>query len=322
MENKTYYLGIDSGGTKTAFAICDEDGRIISRTTVPSVSIAQCGKEKARDILSEGIGHLVAQAQITVKQIQSVCFGASCYGEDYANDRELCKISKEILGSVPIIFVNDAEVAWAGSLGMEPGITVVAGTGSIAFGKDETGKTARCGGFSEHFDDAGSGYWLGLKTLSLFCQQADGRCPKSPLYDLVREHLSLNNNYGINGVFKKEFSFSRERVASLQMLLYKAARAGDMAAIEIYRQAAHELLKLVNGVQKQLCYERETLVSFSGGIFQVGCLIVDPFMELAELSGYKVQEPVATPLNGALMIAAETSPIGKKIIDTLKKQNS
>jgi len=82
--------------------------------------------------------------------------GIPCYGESEDGDIELEKEIQTAFPGIPVYITNDVEVGWAGSLGLTPGVNVVAGTGSIAFGKDESGKTARCGGWSEFFSDEGS----------------------------------------------------------------------------------------------------------------------------------------------------------------------
>ena len=68
--------------------------------------------------------------------------------------------------------VNDSVVGWAGSLGLSSGINLVAGTGSIAYGRNDAGEEARAGGWDERFSDEGSCYWLGMKSLELFQKKA------------------------------------------------------------------------------------------------------------------------------------------------------
>ena len=75
--------------------------------------------------------------------------------------------------------MNDSVVGWAGSLGLSSGINLVAGTGSIAYGRNDAGEEARAGGWDERFSDEGSCYWLGMKSLELFSKESDGRAEKA-----------------------------------------------------------------------------------------------------------------------------------------------
>ena len=99
-------------------------------------------------------------------------------------------------------------MGWAGSLLCNPGINIVAGTGSIAFGKNAKGETARCGGWSEWFSDEGSGYWLGMKCVQMFSRQSDGRDERGPLYNIFKNQLKLTADEDIIDLFEKEYLHS------------------------------------------------------------------------------------------------------------------
>ena len=86
---------------------------------------------------------------------------------------------------------NDMVCAWAGSLGGEDGINIVAGTGSIGYG-ERRGKTARAGGWGEVFGDEGSAYWIAVQGLNVFTRMSDGRLPKGPLYAAFTASLGLS----------------------------------------------------------------------------------------------------------------------------------
>lgn len=176
-----YYIGIDGGGSKTIFAISGEDGKILGTVMAGSAFYKQIGEEGVIELLKNGVKEVCAFAEGENTKIASVCFGMPAWGESPANDKV---IEQKILSTFPewnIQIVNDCEMGWAGSLLAKPGINIVAGTGSIAFGKNEDGKTARSGGWSEWFGDEGSGYWLGMKCVQLFTRQA-----ARELYDIVR----------------------------------------------------------------------------------------------------------------------------------------
>ncbi|MCL2486866.1 MAG: ATPase, partial [Oscillospiraceae bacterium] len=242
---------------------------------------------------------------IALGNIAGICFGLPCFGESAEGDRLLsAELSKRFWGT-PISIVNDSEVGWAGSLGMNPGVNIVAGTGSIAFGRDASGRTARCGGWSEFFSDEGSCYWLGRKTMGLFSKQADGRLPKNALYDIIREAFSLEEDFAFIDVMEDVTIKHRDKVASMQMLLMRAALSGDGSARDLYVQAAGELAATVAGVAGRLELPPPFPVSYSGGLFKAGDLIMEPFAaKITALGGY-LQAPLFSPEYGALLLARE-----------------
>ena len=215
-----YYIGIDGGGSKTVFAISDESGKILGTALAGSAFYKQIGEEGVIDLLRNGVAEVCRFAEGDATDIASVCFGMPAWGESPVNDKI---IEEKILSTFPewnIHIVNDCEVGWAGSLELYPGINIVAGTGSIAFGKNEEGVTARCGGWSEWFGDEGSGYWLGVKCVQLFSRQSDGRDERGPLYEIVRKELNLSVDEEIIDLFEQEYLHKRDKIASFMMFFF------------------------------------------------------------------------------------------------------
>ncbi|MBO5160212.1 MAG: hypothetical protein J6B94_11585 [Lachnospiraceae bacterium] len=298
-----YYIGIDGGGSKTMFAISDESGKILGTALAGSAFYKQIGEEGVIDLLRNGVAEVCRFAEGDATDIASVCFGMPAWGESPVNDKI---IEEKILSTFPewnIHIVNDCEVGWAGSLELYPGINIVAGTGSIAFGKNEEGVTARCGGWSEWFGDEGSGYWLGVKCVQLFSRQSDGRDERGPLYEIVRKELNLSVDEEIIDLFEQEYLHKRDKIASLQKLLLQAAKEGDVYAVDTYAQAAKELYDIVCGVKKKIFADKNCLVSCSGGIFKTGDVIRKPFRKLLEADGMELTESKAEPYVGAVLLA-------------------
>ena len=285
------------------FAISDESGKILGTALAGSAFFKQIGEEGVIDLLRNGVAEVCRFAEGDATDIASVCFGMPAWGESPVNDKI---IEEKILSTFPewnIHIVNDCEVGWAGSLELYPGINIVAGTGSIAFGKNEEGVTARCGGWSEWFGDEGSGYWLGVKCVQLFSRQSDGRDERGPLYEIVRKELNLSVDEEIIDLFEQEYLHKRDKIASLQKLLLQAAKEGDVYAVDTYAQAAKELYDIVCGVKKKIFADKNCLVSCSGGIFKTGDVIRKPFRKLLEADGMELTESKAEPYVGAVLLA-------------------
>lgn len=298
-----YYIGIDGGGSKTIFAIANEDGNILGTVKAGSAFYKQIGEDGVLELLRKGIEEVCDFAEGDSTEIASICFGMPAWGESPLNDKIM---EEKILSAFPkwnIHIVNDCEVGWAGSLLIQPGINIVAGTGSIAFGKNEYGETARCGGWSEWFSDEGSGYWLGMKCVQLFSRQSDGRDERGPLYEIVKQELNLSVDEEIIDLFETEYLHKRDKTASLQRLLLKAADEGDRYAVAAYEGAAKELFDIINGVKKKIFANTSCMVSYSGGIFNVGDLIKKPLIKLLQDNGMELTEGKAEPYVGAMLLA-------------------
>lgn len=262
-----YYIGIDGGGTKTAFCMLDQQGTVLAECRYGSASYKQVGTDGVICMLQKGLKELLECVRKTgaVSSDASYysCFGMPNYGESDKYDKLMEKLIAETFPDYHIKIVNDCEVGWAGSLLLQPGINIVAGTGSIAFGRDESGRTASVGGWSDHFSDEGSCKWLGTKTIELFSKEADGRLEKGVLYRIVMQEFGLNSNKEVIDYYEENYQGNREKTASLQLLLKRAADEGDRVALTAYDEAGKELAEIVIALYKQLKFEETCKVYLS-----------------------------------------------------------
>ena len=306
-----YYIGIDGGGSKTKFLCFDQNGQICGEAATIGTYCAQDGIDAVVNRLEDGICGCLPQMTSDVL----IGFGMPAYGENRDLDTLAVLRIRERFSPMRIHIDNDSAIGWAGSLAMQPGISVVAGTGSIAYGRDASGKTERCGGWHEFFSDEGSGYWLGKQLLQLFSQQSDGRLQKTVLYDLVRSKLSLQDDFDIISLTNQHYATSRKDTAALQKILLEAARMGDPHALACYDQASEELSKLIVTVLKQLNFPEgeKVAVSFQGGLFSIPELIRNPVAQKVRAAAFPREidfcQPKLDPCRGAVLLAmAEWEP--------------
>ena len=296
-----YYIGIDGGGTKTAVCAASVDNSLLRYTNMAGSSWREHGALKVAKNLRVAVCELMEK---DYDRVAGIAMGLPCHGESEDGDLSLEREIHNAFSGIPIYFTNDVEVGWAGSMALEPGINIVAGTGSIAFGKDIHGKTARSGGWSEFFGDEGSCYWIGRKVMELFSKQSDGRLPKDELYETVRRELNLKDDLSFIDIIYNEYMNYREQVASLQFLAAKAALAGSPSAKALYKEAVRELLLLVISVRNQLNFpDKIWNVSYSGGLFKTGELVLTDFLSEIESEGGKVSVPRFSPVKGAVLLA-------------------
>jgi N-acetylglucosamine kinase-like BadF-type ATPase len=299
-----YYIGIDGGGTKTALCLGGADGSVLRYSKTSGTSYMEHGVDEVVKTLKAAVRDLAGEPAAGEDAVAGIAMGLPCYGESEEGDAVLERAIREAFAPVPVYLTNDVEVGWAGSMALESGINIVAGTGSIAYGKDAAGKTARCGGWSEFFGDEGSCYWAGRKVMEFFSKQSDGRMPRDALYEVVRRELNLKSDVDFIDLVNNEYRNSRKQVASLQVFAEKAALAGSAAAKRIYEEAVEELCVLVAALKNRLDFnEAPWLVSYSGGLFKAKDFVLVPFTEKIEKLGGKVVHPVFEPVEGALLLA-------------------
>ncbi|MBU1383845.1 MAG: N-acetylglucosamine kinase [Alphaproteobacteria bacterium] len=301
------FLGVDGGGTKTAFILTDRGGRELARYEGGSSYYIQIGVEALHTLLQEGVEAVLGQAGASPDDIIFAFFGLPAHGEDSQIQPFLDVIPEALLGHRRYACGNDMICGWAGSLAGEDGINIVAGTGSIGYGERQ-GLSARGGGWGEVFSDEGSAYWIAVQGLNLFSRMADGRQPRGPLYDLLMRELELKTELDLCAYVYSRTTAQRDRIAALSRLVAVAATQGDEAARRIFAEAGEELAAVVDAIRRRLQYPpgEPVKLSYSGGVFASGDLILEPFRrQLSAWSpDYRLVTPRHSPAIGAVIHAA------------------
>jgi len=308
------FLGVDGGGTKTAFALIDSQGQVLARHTESSAYYLEVGMDGAAAMLARGCDAIFAAAGagVTASDLTFAFFGLPAYGEDRAAQQQLDALPRAILGHARYLCGNDMVCSWAGSLACSDGISVIAGTGSMAYG-EFGGRRARAGGWGELFSDEGSAHWIARAGLSLFSRMSDGRAPRGSLYQLVRQRLALAEDLDLCQVIYGDLKAERSRVAALSRLVSEAAALGDSQAQAIITAAATELAALVDAVRGSLGVAdgEEVAVSYTGGLFGADGPLHAPFAQaLAARPGpYRLTPPCLAPVLGAALYAARSAGV-------------
>ncbi|MEV4539237.1 BadF/BadG/BcrA/BcrD ATPase family protein [Asanoa sp. NPDC049518] len=316
------FLGVDGGGTKTAFCLLRPDGSIAAQSSAPSTYYFSDGIDLVPRVLKEGIGAVCAAAGITPDGIDFAFFGQPAYGEVSGDVATLDAAPRDILGHDRYLVDNDMVCGWSGSLGAADGINVISGTGSMTYG-ERAGRGHRVGGWSELFGDEGSAYWIAARGLQAFSRMSDGRAPAGPLLDVLREHLDLSADLDLIDVVLNRWQGDRGQIASLCPQVITAAERGDEAAGAILREAAHELALLVDTTRSQLGYgaDEQVLVSYSGGTFNATQVREEFQTHLHQLyDRYDLRQPLYSPVVGAALYAAKQagSPLGADALERLR----
>lgn len=302
-----YFIGVDSGGTKTSFVLSDDAGRVLARHRSGSGGFLSTGRERIEGMLREGVTALCQRAAVGIGDVARAALGFPGYGESERSAKVLDELCARIFGGGRAVCACDCRLGWAGSFALEPGVNIVAGTGSICYGENAAGESARCSGWGA-FCDEGSCRWIGESLIRAFTRQADGREPRTALYGLFRAHFGLEDDLHFIGPLNHELGPDGAKTAKLQVLLAEIHDAGDAVAARIYDEAAGELWQAVAVVADRLGLRgRPFPVSYSGGLFRAGERILGPLRARVEAGGGALVAPRFAPDLGAVLIAMRTA---------------
>jgi len=247
-----YLIGFDCGATKTKCALADIDGNITcSANGKPSNYLVIGVDNAARNILSL-LDKFKNELDFTQAEIEKVVIGAAGAGRKDDAER-LLKAVTESASVKGIIFksitvVSDAQIALEGAFPGKPGCILIAGTGSIIYGKDKEGNVFRAGGFGRLIGDEGSGYSIGRKALQAAAKYFDGRGEKTLIVKLVAEKFFIQTSDDlISKLYKENFD-----IASVAQIVLTAAEEGDKIALNILAEESNQLIELIKAMMKKM----------------------------------------------------------------------
>ncbi|KEH93503.1 N-acetylglucosamine kinase [Clostridium novyi] len=316
-----YYLGIDGGGTKTAFVLINNKGNILAEIEKSTCHHMQVGLDGFERVIKEGLKDILNIVRICSIDIEYTFLGIPGYGEVEKDDKSIEEILKRIFKNDRFTIGNDVVAGWAGSLACKEGINLVAGTGSIAYGVNEKGESERSGGWGYFCGDEGSAHWIAKKGIEVFTKQSDGRLKKGQLYNVFKKKLDLKKDFDLITLIHDKYKFSRTEVAKIAMLVGEAAELGDEKAIQIYKEAAEEFYLMIKAVMDKLNYKNKIVISYSGGVFKAGDNVLNPLKEKLKNINCDIKNPILAPVVGSALYAYKLAgnEITDSIIDNLKK---
>ena len=294
------YLGIDAGGTKTDCAVSN-GAELLGQATGASCKLARVGKERGRENLQAVIRQATEAAHVDPRTIQHVCIGMA--GASLAEAVHWAQQTiRELIPDSTIYVAGDHVIAHRAAFGTSPGVLVISGTGSIAFGRNQNGETARAGGWGPNVSDEGSAFWVGREAVTEALHAFDFGQSNGLLATIAdcwkvapEEVIRLANS-------------SEPRFSELAGPVVNAAEQGDASARAITDRAGRALAGLASAVINRLWPDGGVVpVALAGGVLQGSPLVRQAFKE-----AMKTEQPQAAvsfafvrPVLGALEIAAQ-----------------
>jgi glucosamine kinase len=294
-----FYLGIDAGGTKTIAAI--SDGRAITgRAAAGTIKIKKVGPEQARRTLENVLTTAFTQAQIKPQDIVASCIGVAGAGLSEVVEWTTRNMQQLVPGKVKV--VGDSDIAHEAAFSGGAGVLVIAGTGSIAFGRNDRGTTARAGGWGPAISDEGSGYWIGRKAVANAMKAFDsGR--NTMLMGKIMEGWRAGTRDAVVSIAN---SSPPPDFSALVPHIVECAEGGDGIAQEILTEAGMELAQLAKFVVRRL-REGNVLpgIAVCGGVFKHAALVRQTFFNSlrAEWPQIAINPEPVDPIYGAIALA-------------------
>lgn len=300
-----YVIGVDGGGTRTRAVLLEVDGE--GPEQVNEVARTE-GRSAVADATEPGrAASAVADACRDVARLAGVDLPVDVVWAGLAGaGREAARSAVELeLGRTGVARVarvgTDVLAAFQDAFGDGPGVLLVAGTGSIAWGRAEDGREGRVGGWGHHIGDEGSGYAIGVEALRRVARDADGRGPATNLRAVVLAHLDLEV---VDDLVPWFATVPRAQVAALAPLVAAAASEGDAAAREILDHAVEELERHVLAVLENLGpWEVAPTVALAGGLLRPGRAVRSSLEAALARDRVRLLERELDPARGAGRLA-------------------
>lgn len=290
-----FFLGIDGGGTKTRCILGDEKSQLGTGSSSSS-KVQRVGETCARDALAAAVHGACVQAGISPRRIARTVAGITGSARP-----DIAAVMRDLMTSIvggEIEIVGDVEIAFEDAFGSRPGVIVIAGTGSIAYGRNSKGEIARAGGWGYAISDEGSGHWIGVEAVRAALRGRDCGQHSGLLKNLMTGLGALDFDdfiVRLNGSPPVDF-------ASLFPVVLAASDNGDPKATEVLTRAARALVELAGIVIERLFREQSISAATHGGVLASSTIVRKHFeQELkSRYPGAGVLDYEVDPARGAL----------------------
>jgi glucosamine kinase len=310
-----YYLGIDGGGTKTRCVLADET-TVLAKAMTGGCSVIRVGEQHAREALHTAIRRVCAAAKISPDRVSAICIGATgaARPEIATKIRNiLAELAPEACTKIEV--VGDTVIALEAAFGVGPGVIAIAGTGSIVYGRDANGHTARAGGWGFAVSDEGSGYWIGRRAVSAILNSRDQGL-ETALTTMILQAWKVNT---IDELVQQANSTPPPDFPRLFPIVLRAVDEGDSIARDLLFDAGAKLAELAVTVVRRLprtdSMQNAAMLSVAllpvattGSVFRQSPDVRQVFYNILQqrFPGVDVRHDLAEPVEGALARARST----------------
>ncbi|MFU8839765.1 MAG: N-acetylglucosamine kinase [Nitriliruptoraceae bacterium] len=299
------YLAIDAGKTGTRAVVVDAGLRSATVTGRGLDNVAAIGGlEAVRSVLQEALARLPSLATA----YDGVCIGLTGVLSPGHHAARVLGLLGALAPARRVVVTSDAVTSYCGALGLRAGVVVAAGTGTVTLGVGPDGRLARVGGWGYLLDDGGSAFAIGRAGVRAALRTSDGRSAAEELLLAARSRFG-----GTDAIVDAVYGAANppSLVASFAPDVVALARAGDRSAAGIVEDAAAQLADgVAAAARRAFGTHRPVPVSWCGGVFRAGSVILEPFHRALDLAvdGAQPRPPAGDALDGAALLAASAGP--------------
>ena len=296
-------VGVDGGGSRTRAIVATAAGETVA-TAEGGPSAVRPGEASASaQVIADVVREALAGLEPAGGSARVLCAGVAGAGRDAERDA-LWQALQDAGVADEVIVQADASIALEDAFGGGPGLLLIAGTGSVAYGVGPTGAFARCGGWGPTCGDEGSGAWIGRRALSVVTASHDGREPETALTGAVLTATELQE---VADLVAWGASATPAMLATLAPVVLQAAQAGDLRATSLVSLAVEELVLHVRALARHLFRDErhEVPLALGGGLLDKGSLLRRRLVQRLKsgVPGARVRDDEVIPARGAIRIA-------------------
>ena len=265
---QSFVIGVDGGGSKTRAILADEQGTQIAEAVGGASTVKPQEVDRSAGVIAGVVRDVLEAAERNDVRPRVLCVGVAGVGRETEREALLDALIAEKLAE-EVVVQTDFSIALDDAFGDGPGVLLIAGTGSVAFGRGPTGETARCGGWGAVIGDEGSGSWIGRRALSVVAAAADGREPETALTGAV---LTAAEATETSELIRWAAAATPATLATLAPVVLSVADNGDLRANAIISMAVEELALHVRALARRLFTDERASVpvALSGGLLSKG----------------------------------------------------
>jgi glucosamine kinase len=268
MSDELLVIGVDGGGTKTLVWVAGEDAIPLGEATGPASAVIPGAEEHSAEVIAQVVREAMRAAGRGDSRVRAICAGLAGVGREAPRSALLTALEALDLAE-DVVVRADAAVAMDDAFDEGPGILLIAGTGSVAFGRGPAGAEARAGGWGPICGDEGSGAWIGRRALSVVTAASDGREPETALTGALLTVVDVND---VDDLVPWAARATPAQLATLAPVVAAVADAGDLRANAILSLAAEELVLHVRALARKLFGDERAAipVALTGGLLAPG----------------------------------------------------
>lgn len=301
------YMGIDGGGTQTTCAVGDDHG-VLATASAGGSNMVRLGEHQARANLHQAITEACEAARVPPGMVEAAVVGIAGVSIPLVKESIATVVRELVPGDIEV--VGDTVIALEAAFAGLPGVVVISGTGSVAFGRNQQGEIGRAGGWGHAISDEGSGQWIGRNAITSVLRVLDaGEAPT-----LLRGILDAWSLESPEQLLQKANAAPPPDFAQLFPIVQSAAGAGDELAKRILAAAGSELASLTGVVIRRLWRRSPAVrIAIGGGVFAHSPLVRRRFAKQLRAEhpravvNFRIIEPVAGALWMARRMAARIS---------------